>query len=45
MEKIAHKLKQQFYDNIDEIAAEFTLMFENGKIENAYNMKSVETFI
>lgn len=29
MEKIAHKLKQQFYDNIDEIAADFTLMFEN----------------
>lgn len=29
MEKIAHKLKQQFYDNIDEIAADFMLMFEN----------------
>lgn len=29
MEKIAHKLKQQYYDNIDEIAADFMLMFEN----------------
>lgn len=29
MEKIAHKLKQQFYDNLDEIAADFMLMFEN----------------
>lgn len=29
MEKIAHKLRQQYYDNIDEIAADFMLMFEN----------------
>lgn len=29
MEKIAHKLKTQFFDNVDEIAADFMLMFEN----------------
>lgn len=29
MEKIAHKLKQQFYDNVEEIATDFMLMFEN----------------
>lgn len=29
MEKIAHKLKTQFYDNFDEIATDFMLMFEN----------------
>lgn len=29
MEKIAHKLKTQFYDNVDEIATDFMLMFEN----------------
>lgn len=29
MEKIAHKLKQQYYDNIDEMASDFTRMFEN----------------
>lgn len=29
MEKIAHKLKQHFYDNVDEIASDFMLMFEN----------------
>lgn len=29
MEKIASKLKTQFYDNVDELAADFMLMFEN----------------
>lgn len=29
MEKIAHRLKTQYYDSIDEIAANFMLMFEN----------------
>lgn len=29
MEKISHKLKTQFYDNVDELAADFMLMFEN----------------
>lgn len=29
MEKIAQKLKTQFYDNVDELAADFMLMFEN----------------
>lgn len=29
MEKIAQKLKNQFYDNVDELAADFMLMFEN----------------
>lgn len=29
MEKIAQKLKTQFYDNVDELASDFMLMFEN----------------
>ena len=29
MEKISLKLKQQLYDNLDEIAGDFMLMFEN----------------
>lgn len=29
MERIAYKLKRKLYDNIDEIAADFMLMFEN----------------
>lgn len=29
MEKIAHKLKTQVYETVDEIASDFMLMFEN----------------
>lgn len=34
MEIIAHKLEQQFYDNIDKIATDFMLMFENACMYN-----------
>lgn len=29
MEKISNKIKQQSYDSLDELAADFMLMFEN----------------
>lgn len=29
MERISNKIKQQAYDSLDEVAADFMLMFEN----------------